>query len=188
MWCLDPVNSPDLIARLRPFGRDRDFEVAWVGEGWRSLVDECHTRIVAVLPDYELVNIKESWGVLIYQACPLRVVDGERLWSADEHRVLGTITSDIQTRSEKVCEWCGAAGRLREWRKLELTLCDACDHRFPDPPYPVHTLRELLCRRTPANRRAGRNLGRVAHQAKPIRRISSEARHALVISLGGRWL
>lgn len=137
MWCLDPVNSPDLINRLRPHGRNRDFEVAWVGEGWRSLVDECHTRIVAVFEDYELVNIKQKYGDLIYQAYPRRVVDGERPWSAQERRVLGQITSDIQIRSGQVCEWCGAGGRLREWRHLELTLCDACDQRFPDPPYPV---------------------------------------------------
>jgi hypothetical protein len=32
----------------------------------------------------------------------------------------------------------GSAGRLREWRTRELTLCDACDRRFPDPPYPVY--------------------------------------------------
>ncbi len=142
MWCLDPVNSPDLIARLRPHGRDRDFEVAWVGEGWRPLVDDCHTWIVAALPDYELVNIKQKYGALIYQAYPRRAVDGERPWTAQEYQVLGTITSDIQDRSETVCEWCGAFGQLREWRKLELALCAACDQRFPDPPYPVHALPE----------------------------------------------
>lgn len=78
MWCLDPVNSPGLIERLRPHGRDRDFEVGWVGEGWRSLVDECHTRIVAVFHEYELVNIKQKYGELIYQAYPRRVVGAER--------------------------------------------------------------------------------------------------------------
>lgn len=135
MWCLDRVNSPDLIKRLRPYGRNRDFEVAWAGEGWRSLVDECHTLIVAVFDDYELMNIKQSYGVLLYQAHPRRVVDGKRPWTAQERRVLGMITSDIQRRSENVCEWCGGAGDLREWRRLELTLCDACDQRFPDPPY-----------------------------------------------------
>jgi hypothetical protein len=140
MWCLDPVNSPDLIARLRPHGRGRDYEVARVGEGWRPLVDECHTRIVAVLPEYELVYIKQKYGVLIYQAYPRRAVDGERPWTGHEDRVLGVITGDIQNRSETVCEWCGAAGQLREWRNHELTLCDACDERFPDPPYPVHGL------------------------------------------------
>jgi hypothetical protein len=138
VWALDPANSPDLIERLRPHGRDRDFEVAWVGEGWRSLVDECHAQIVAVFPDYELLNVKQNYGVLVYQAFPRRWADGQQLWTAQEQRVLGSITSEIQNRSEHVCEWCGGAGRLREWRSLELlTLCDPCDHRFPDPPLPL---------------------------------------------------
>jgi hypothetical protein len=46
---------------------------------------------------------------------------------------LQKITSDIRKRSERICEWCGAAGNHREPRKIELTLCDACNERFPDP-------------------------------------------------------
>jgi hypothetical protein len=53
VWALDPVNSCDLIGRLRRHGRDRNFEVAWVGEGWRPLVEECHERLEAAFPDYE---------------------------------------------------------------------------------------------------------------------------------------
>jgi hypothetical protein len=53
------------------------------------------------------------------------------------------ITSDIRKRSEHICEWCGAAGDHRESRKIELTLCDACNERFADPPYPVHGLTQL---------------------------------------------
>jgi hypothetical protein len=59
------------------------------------------------------------------------------------HADLGAIVGEIQERSEAICEWCGAAGQLRGWRNLELTLCDACDQRFPDPPYPAHGLRLL---------------------------------------------
>ena len=31
-----------------------------------------------------------------------------------------------------------AAAWFLEWRTTELTLCDVCDVRFPDPPFPVH--------------------------------------------------
>jgi hypothetical protein len=61
VWALNPANSRDLIDRLRPHGRDRNAEV---GEGWRPLVMECHERLAAAFPDYELLAILsfgESW-------------------------------------------------------------------------------------------------------------------------------
>jgi hypothetical protein len=114
--------------------------VAWVGEGWRLLVAECHERLVAAYPEYELLAIKQKHGALSYQAFPSRGVEGERPWSADEAAELDAITEVFSIRSEAVCEWCGAVARLRDWRTVELTLCDACDQRFPDPPYEVHSV------------------------------------------------
>jgi hypothetical protein len=135
VWCLDPVNSAELIAQLRPHVRRYEFDVAWVGEGWRSLVEECHQRLVAVFPDYELLNIKQKWGVLAYQAFPRAWVEGETAWTQEEHTELEAITGEFRVRSESVCEWCGADARLRAWRTVEWTLCDSCDGRFSDPPY-----------------------------------------------------
>jgi hypothetical protein len=43
-----------------------------------------------------------------------------------------------QDRAETICEWCGVLARLRDWRSVLLTLCDECDARFPDPPYPTN--------------------------------------------------
>jgi hypothetical protein len=143
VWVLDPANSRDLIGRLRPHGRDCDFEIASVGEGWRPLVGECHKRLEAAFPDYELLDIKQKWGVLVYQAFPRRWVEGSKQWTMQEYADLGAIVGEIQERSAAICEWCGAAGQPREWRNLELTLCDACDQRFPDLPCPVHALRLL---------------------------------------------
>jgi hypothetical protein len=125
---------------LRRHGRGGDFEVAWVGEGWRSLVEECHARLSGAFPDYELLAIKQKHGVLSYQAFPRPWVDGERSWSADEAAESGTIIDEFVVRSETVCEWCGAVARLRDWRTVELTLCDRCDQRFPDPPYGVQSV------------------------------------------------
>jgi hypothetical protein len=133
VWCLDPVNSGELIDQLRPHAR-YEFDVAWVGEGWRPLVEQCHRRLSAVFPEYELLNIKQKWGFLAYQAFPRRRVEGESRWSSEEKRQLADIAEEFRARSETVCEWCGAEARLRGWRALELTLCDACDSRFPDPP------------------------------------------------------
>ena len=127
MWVLDPANSPALIEQLRPHGRDGEFEVAWVGEGWRSLVEECHTRLVATFPEYQLLAIKLKYGVLEYQAFPRRSARDAKRWSDSEAAAVGAITDECRTKSDSVCEWCGGHAELREWRSLELTLCDECD-------------------------------------------------------------
>src|SRR5690349_2976912 len=138
MWCLDPVNSPELLSRLRPHGRNGDFDVAWVGEGWRTLVEACHDRLLDVFPQYELLNIKQKYGEFSYQAFPRRWAQGQTQWSPEEAEELYNITAAFEALSQTVCEWCGATAKLREWRTTELTLCDDCDARFPDPPFPIH--------------------------------------------------
>ncbi|GIH05745.1 hypothetical protein Rhe02_38120 [Rhizocola hellebori] len=137
MWSLDAANSPELITRLRRHGRRVGFEVAWVGEGWRALVEQCHDRLVAAFPDYELLAIKQKWAVLEYQAFPSPWVDGRATWQEDEYCCLQRIVDEVKGESESVCEWCGAQARLRDWRTLELTLCDGCDAGFADPPWPL---------------------------------------------------
>jgi hypothetical protein len=128
------VNSGPLIDRLRVHARDGEFEVAWVGEGWRPLVEGCHERLVGLFPEYELLNIKQKYGVLAYQAFPRPWSEGEQRWSSAEFDALEAVTEEYRSRSETVCEWCGAAAVLRSWRTVELTLCDVCDRRFFDPP------------------------------------------------------
>jgi len=181
VWRLDPGNSGDLIDRLRPHARRFTFEAAEVGEGWRPLVQECHERLQAAFPDYELLAVKQKYGALEFQALPRQWAEGRRQWTTQENADLEAITSEIRDRSEHTCEWCGAAGNHRESRKLELTLCDACNDRFPDPPYPFHGLPQLRHRRVrPHKIKPGpqsKNLGCVAHQVKPMCRTSSGARH-----------
>lgn len=128
------MNSKGLIAKLRAHARDGKFETAWVGEGWRPLVEECHERLVGLFPEYELLNVKQSYGALEFQAFPRAWVEGEQRWSLEELGALEAITDEFRSRSETMCEWCGAAAALRDWRTVELTLCDDCDGRFPDPP------------------------------------------------------
>jgi ribosomal protein L37AE/L43A len=79
------------------------------------------------------------YGALAFQAFPRRRAPGQKAWTALENADLQKITSDIRKRSEQICEWCGTAWNHRESRNIELSLCDACNERFPDPPYPVTT-------------------------------------------------
>jgi hypothetical protein len=135
VWALDPVNSPDLLAALRPHGHRADFEVVFVGAGWRDLVLECHRRIEAVFPDYELLAVKEKFGQLEFQAFPRpRIKATPNLWTSEELSALHAITDDVRERSSAVCERCGDRGVLREERGHILTLCNSCDELTPDPP------------------------------------------------------
>ncbi|HZM76420.1 MAG TPA: hypothetical protein VFC19_11865 [Candidatus Limnocylindrales bacterium] len=95
MWCLDPVNSAELIAALRPHAQGGGFEVAWVGEGWRSLVEDCHHRLSALFPDYELVAIKQSWGVLVVHAFARQRVEGEVRWSSEKAAEMDVIVRAV---------------------------------------------------------------------------------------------
>jgi hypothetical protein len=135
VWTLDSSNSPELINAIRAHGRiPASGEVLQVGEGWRTLVTECHERLQQAFPEYELVAVKQKYGLLEFQAFPRSKCQ----YSSDEYAALREITKEISERSETVCEWCGSTGGLRDGREWVLTLCDACDRRFPDPPYPLY--------------------------------------------------
>lgn len=121
---------------LRPHWREPAADVAWVGEGWRELVLACHGAVVARFPEYELVNVKQKYGVLAFQAFPRPRRRVAASWTAEEFGELDRVIQPFVEQSEFVCEWCGARGRLRDDRKYLLTLCDTCEGRFPDPPRP----------------------------------------------------
>jgi hypothetical protein len=110
--------------------------VVWCGEGWRTLVSDCHNELVAAFPDYRFGSIMQKWGVLAYQARPST---GEA--TADDLSLVNEITDRYRQASEGVCEWCGRPGSLREdvplgTRVLDLTLCDRCRADLDISPYP----------------------------------------------------
>jgi hypothetical protein len=124
VWCLDPANSPELIASLEDHARQPWERVAWVGEGWKELVAECHERLLAQFPTYELLNIKQKYGRLEFQAFPRTWSSSGNSWTTQEYAALKAITDVVGARSETICEWCGAHGVLRDDREYWATLCD----------------------------------------------------------------
>lgn len=138
MWTLDPRNSPELIAALRPHWRQPAADVAWVGEGWRDLVWDCHRQVAARFPSYELLNVKQKWGWLSFQALPASGGEDAPAWGQEELAELEAIVEAVAYQARTTCEFCGGQGRLRDARKMELTLCAECDRRFSDPPRPGH--------------------------------------------------
>lgn len=128
VWCLDPANSPDLMRALRPHWRPPVVDVAWVGEGWRALVWECHDRLVERFANYELINIQDQQGDLDYFAFP---EPGD-----EDSRAVEALLAPIVERAAVTCMWCGSGGSKRSSRAHVLVLCDGCEVRFSDPPRP----------------------------------------------------
>ncbi|MFF9057604.1 hypothetical protein ACIRPQ_32305 [Streptomyces sp. NPDC101213] len=125
---------PAHAAELEPLRRHlRDpSSVIDVGPGWRALVLGCHEAVVAVFPEYELLAVKQKWAVLSFQAFPRPWKRGGD-WTSDEAARLDALVAVFADASERLCERCGDAGSLRETRRIELTLCDACESRVrPD--------------------------------------------------------
>ncbi|MEU7375218.1 hypothetical protein [Streptomyces albidoflavus] len=111
---------------LRPRLRTAGQQFA-IGPGWRRLVLDCHHRISAEFPSYELLAVKQKYGRLSFQAFPRPWRPGERSWTPDEHARLHDLLDATTARSESLCERCAAPARLRRTRRLWLTLCDACE-------------------------------------------------------------
>lgn len=136
MWVLDAANSRELLDVLRPHSSSGELEVVWCGEGWRSLVRECHDELVAAFPDYVFTDIKQKWGVLMFSARPRAgAVRPQEALRVEE------IAERYRRASEVTCEWCGSAGSLREdvlvnSRPHDLTLCDPCVADLATSPYP----------------------------------------------------
>lgn len=122
------------MPRLNRHARGGDLPVAWVGEGWRPLVEACHKELEAVFPEYELLNVKQKYGELAFRAFPRPHAQEGRAFTREEMAALYEITGRFAARSVTVCEWCGADGVLRDGRRYWITLCDACDATITDPP------------------------------------------------------
>ncbi|WP_055619905.1 hypothetical protein [Streptomyces sp. JHA19] len=120
----------DAFEPVRRHGRGPSYTVD-VGPGWRHLVLECHEALVAEFPGYEMLAVKKKWGALAFQAFPRPWQPGGN-WTSAEHARLDAIIEAFARRSEEICERCGAAGALRETRRIHLTLCDACEAEVPE--------------------------------------------------------
>jgi hypothetical protein len=96
----------------------------YVGPGWFELVGQCHARLVAAFPDYELLAVKQKDGCLAFQAFPRPWVQGQRTWTMEEAFAVDRIIAPFETESERICERCGVLGYLRETRPILVVLCD----------------------------------------------------------------
>ncbi|MFV2176263.1 hypothetical protein ACFHW2_34645 [Actinomadura sp. LOL_016] len=100
-----------------------------VGAGWHGILKRTHAELLDVLPNYQVAQVKEKWGMLDVN---LGVYFDPVTGQFGVGRELGTRISDIlqaaRDESRRTCEVCGepGTGTDRGWIK---TLCP--DHGGP---------------------------------------------------------
>jgi hypothetical protein len=74
-------------------------------KGWYPLIEECHTELKAVDPDYKILQIKEKFGGLRYYFESL---------NADKYPKMHEIVRKYEAKSFTVCEVTGNGGTLHK--------------------------------------------------------------------------
>lgn len=114
----------ELKERLFPKFQERYFKEIECSDGWLELINELDLKITELVPNYEILQIKEKFGGLRYYV----------FWPPDSDpektRQASTLITEAEEKSFKICEFCGKdnaelATNSRGWFK---TLC--LEHRL----------------------------------------------------------
>lgn len=68
------------------------------GPGWKDIVSDCHTELLAIDPDYKILQIKEKFNGLRYYFTS----------ESDRHREMLAVTQKYETLSFSIDEQTGA--------------------------------------------------------------------------------
>ncbi|MEU8309386.1 hypothetical protein AB0C84_38050 [Actinomadura sp. NPDC048955] len=101
----------------------------YVGPGWRGILMRTHAELLAVLPNYQVAQVKEKWGMLdVNLGAYVDPVTGEFGISRELGSQVSAILRAARDESRRTCEVCGEPGSEtgRGWIK---TLCP--DHAQP---------------------------------------------------------
>lgn len=87
-------------------------------QGWDGIVEELHNKLIEIVPDYTVFQVKEKFGGLRFYTAELG--GGEPEWE-EAHRLI----REAESKSYEVCQDCGQPGNLHHdgWSR---TLCDRC--------------------------------------------------------------
>lgn len=95
-----------------------------VGPGWAALLTMLHAELAEILPDYELVQVKEKFG-------GLRVYINHPEGIAPFHHPAYYLINRYEILSMRTCEYCGKQGVNEQgpssWFK---TLCEVHRERW----------------------------------------------------------
>lgn len=118
------VGEAALLGLLRPHARSPDLTID-AGRGWWPIIEACHRQLEARLPRYELLAVKQKYGVLAFQAFASPWTPGIH-WTEADVRALDAIVEDARVHSARTCEVCGAAGQLHQVGSWLMTRCGRC--------------------------------------------------------------
>lgn len=90
---------------------DREFAKQCVGSGWGGLIDELFDILEA--HEVEATQVKEKFGQL-------------RVYTYPANEELYTEIEKLEQRSAKICETCGAPGRIVNRGGWLRTICKPC--------------------------------------------------------------
>ena len=103
-----------------------------VGDGWAKLVDEAYDILDAFnkkLQSIDVLQVKEKFGTLrIYIRNRVKVTS-DNVTNMIEPEVFEDIWKrihELELKSAKVCEECGAEGEIRDIKGWYKCFCDAC--------------------------------------------------------------
>lgn len=87
-------------------GYDRSLALESVGAGWASLIHEVFDFLANHQQKFRIIQVKEKWG-------GLRIYYVENRYDVAEMETFDNLIRDIENRSLKMCETCGAPGLVR---------------------------------------------------------------------------
>lgn len=99
-------------------------EIRNVGDGWKPIVQEVHDKLLALDPEYRIVQVKEKFGGLRFYFMPASP-------DSEAYKEMRDIVDEAEARSYSVCEECGNFGECGNSRESGgsswlRTLCDTC--------------------------------------------------------------
>lgn len=94
-----------------------------VGPGWVPILEQLHTDVVALDPEYTVDQVKEKFGAL-------------RAYLVYQDRGVEELVEEAIRKSAVTCYDCGKPGEItcREGSGMLLCLCDSCVAKpLPEP-------------------------------------------------------
>jgi hypothetical protein len=108
------------VAEHEKHCQDIKYHAKHVGDGWKPIVTELHNKLIKLVPEYKILQVKEKFGQLRYYTSGLSDMCDD-------------IVSVAYRMCDLTCEKCGSMTHVKRgtsiikprWMK---TYCDICHH------------------------------------------------------------
>lgn len=118
-------NTDTMIQVLESFGSDR-LPSLDIGAGWIPLIVPLHHKILSLVNQYEIYQIKEKFGGLRFYADPI-VFDA---YSPENkfhiNKIFQHLIQVAEEQSLLTCELCSAPAKVSTYNFRYRTICESC--------------------------------------------------------------